>query len=225
MERFLTGDVAIALRRIHQELTAFAEGLLQPWVLAQLVFLLAAILLSAFFGARLERALEPRVRAIHGQPRLLRFMALLLRRTRWIVAALILSAALVVMRSTVAPSRSAVLAVVTLLVVAWLAISVVSRLIRNRVMARLVALVAWILVALRITGMWEEVAATAEFLAISIGEVRISLYDVVEAAVTVSVVLWMALFWAVSPSVASPPVPTSRQAFRFYSASSSRSRC
>jgi small-conductance mechanosensitive channel len=124
----------------------------------------------------------------------LRFLALLLRRTRWAVAALLLAAAAIGVRATTLPSRSAILGTAALLIGVWIMISVVSRLIRNRTMSRVVAVVAWTLVALRITGSWDEASTAMDRLGISIGEVRITLYDVLEAAVTVTAVLWLALF-------------------------------
>ncbi len=194
MERILEDDLAAVLGRAEAALVDFIAAIVDPWVAFQLTIILASLLLASVLGTRLERTLEPRVRAIHGQPRLLRFMALLLRRVRWILAALLLAASVLVIRLTTLPSRSVIVGVAALLIAAWIIISVVSRLIRNRMLARLVAAVAWILVALRITGTWEEVSAAMDLLAIRVGEIRISLYDVLEAAVTVSAVLWVALF-------------------------------
>jgi small-conductance mechanosensitive channel len=153
---------------------------------------LFVLLVSVVVGRWLERVLEPRVRSIRRQPRLLRFLALLLRRVRWILAAILLGSAILVIRSMTFAGQSAIVAIAAWLIAAWVAISIVSRLIRNRTFARIVAGAAWIFVALRITGAWDEAARGLDALAIQIGAFRISVYDVVQATVIITVVLWLA---------------------------------
>lgn len=185
-------DLSAQLARLERALQEGLSAFLDPWVLVQLAVIVAALLASAIIGKAAEEALEGRVRAVHGQPRLTRFLALLLRRTRWIVAALLLGAALLGMRAATLPSRSVIVGVATALIAAWVVISVLSRLIRNRVLARLVAWGAWIYVALLITGTSDEMAVGMDSLAIRFGTFRISSYDVLQAIVVVSVALWLA---------------------------------
>jgi small-conductance mechanosensitive channel len=85
-----------------------------------------------------------------------------------------------------------IVGVTAALILAWVVISVVSRLIRNRILARMVAWAAWIYVALLITGTSEEIAETLDTLAIRFGAMRISAYDVLQAIVVLSVALWLA---------------------------------
>ena len=115
-----------------------------------------------------------------------------MRRTRWLLAAALLGIALVGLRSVTGPGNSAIVGAAALLTGSWVAISVVSRLIRNRMVARLLAWAAWIIVALLITDTYDEVAATLDRLALRLGAISISLYDVIEAVVVIAVVLWLA---------------------------------
>jgi small-conductance mechanosensitive channel len=133
------------------------------------------------------------VRAVRGRPRLLRFLALLLRRTRWIVAALVLGIAVVALDALTLAERSEVVGAVFALVAAWVAISVVSRLIRNRALARLVAWIAWIFVALHILGAFDAVTASLDAIAVTIGAVRISIWFVLQAIILTGVLLWLAV--------------------------------
>jgi small-conductance mechanosensitive channel len=185
--------IAVELGRAEAALGRFVGSLMDPWVLAQFAIVVIGLGVGVLLGARIERAMEPRVREVHGRPRLLRFLALLLRRARWIVAGLILLAAAVVIRAATVPSNSAIVTVVAALIGAWVAISIVSRLIRSRALAQLVAWLGWIYVALRITGATDDVARALDALAIRIGALRISAYDVIEAAIVVAAVLWLAL--------------------------------
>jgi small-conductance mechanosensitive channel len=185
-------DLSSGLGRIERAIFAAFEALLDPWVLIQLGIALASLLLGRLIGGWAERALEPHVRAVRGQPMLLRLLALLLRRTTWIAAALLLGAALLVLRETMLPSRSALLAVILSLTTAWIVISVVSRLVRNQALARLVAWSAWIVVALLITDTLDDVTRALDLLAIRAGAFTISLYDVIQAVLVIAIVLWVA---------------------------------
>ena len=185
-------DFSTQLGRLERAVQDVLGAFLDPWVPIQLVIILTVLLASGVVGRSLERALEPRVRAIHGQPRLIRFLALLLRRTRWLVAAALLGAAIVVIRAATLPSRSVIVGIAAALIVAWVAISVVSRLIRNRMLSRLVAWVAWIYVALLITGTLDDVSGALDAVAVRFGALSISPYDVIQAVIVVSVALWLA---------------------------------
>src|SRR3712207_3963850 len=162
----LTDDISTQLGRLERAVQDVLGAFLDPWVPIQLVVILIALLASSVIGRWAERALEPRVRAVHGQPRLIRFLALVLRRTRWIVAAVLLGGATIVMRAATLPSRSVIVGTAAALIVAWVAISVVSRLIRNRALARIIGWAAWIYVALRITGTLDDVAIGLDSLAV-----------------------------------------------------------
>ena len=142
MDRILGRDLSALVAEARLAVRSAAALFLEPWTLRQLVLIAAVVGLGTLLGRLVERRVEPHVRAVHGRPRLLRFLALLLRRTHWVVAALGLWAAVVLMRATTWPSRSYLVGMAALLVTAWVVISVVSRLIRNRVAARLVAYVA-----------------------------------------------------------------------------------
>jgi len=185
-------DFGAWLRLIEATVYRALDIVMQPHVVTQLATVLAILLVSHVLGRLLERAFEPRVRAIQGQRRLLRFLAIVLRRTRSISAALLLALAFLIVRAVAPPDRSAIIGAAALLVAAWAAISVVSRLIRNLALARLVAWFAWVVVALRITETFDPVIRGLDALAISMGEIRISLYDVIEAVVVIAVVLWAA---------------------------------
>ena len=189
---FLGLDLSATLGRAETGFYAVVEALLDPWVLIQIGVILLALALGRLLGGWAEKALEPRVRAVRGQPTLLRLLALVLRRMPWIAAALLLGALLFVFREATLPSRSAVIALALALVAAWVGISIVSRLIRNPTLARLVAWIAWIIVALRITDTFDDASRALDRLTVQLGAYTISLYDVIEAALVIAIVLWIA---------------------------------
>ena len=189
MARDLSGRLLAA----EGGLRAFFHSLAEPWVLGQLAIVALLVGVAALFGTRVEVALEARVRAVRGRPRLLRFLALLLRRTRWILAAALLGAVLVVVEAVAPEAPAVIVRLAFALIVAWIVISIVSRLVRNPALGRLVAWVAWIYVALRIVGLFDAAARSLDTVALTIGTVRISVWFVVQAVVVTAVLLWLAV--------------------------------
>ena len=170
-----------------------ANTVFEPWTFVQFVVVLICLLVAVFAGKRLEAALELRVRAVRGNPRLLRFLALILRRTQWITAAILLGIALLVVKTAAPRAPDAVIRIAFALIATWVAISIVARLIRNRALARFVAGVAWIVVALRVTGTFDAVAQSLDALAVQVGTVRISLWFTLQAIALTAILLWAAV--------------------------------
>ncbi len=193
MERLFGAELSTWLDRAQMGAAALLADILDPRLLLQLATIAVCLLLSIPIGAVVERRLESRIRQIHGRPRLMRFLALVLRRTKWIVAATLIGLSLLVLRAVTLPSETALVGIALSLVAAWVVISVVSRLIRNRTAGRLVAWVAWIVVALRITGLFEEVSTSLDALAFHIGATRVSAWFVLQAIVLIGVFVWGAL--------------------------------
>ncbi len=193
MDQLFGRDISLVLGDVEAAIYGFVDVLMQPGVLMQIAVIAAVVVVSFVVGKSIEKALEPRIREIKGRRRLLRVLALLLRRTPWIVAILLLGVAALVIRANTLPSRSILVTTTATLVLAWVAISIVSRLIRNRTLARIVAAIAWIYVALRITGAFDEVAVGLDALAIQFGTVRLSLYLALQATLVVGLLIWGAI--------------------------------
>jgi small-conductance mechanosensitive channel len=190
VDRILGVELSAQLSRLEDALYKLLDELLEPWVLLQVGVVVAALLLGAGLGGALEKRLEPRVRAIHGRPRLLRLLALLLRRTRWITAAVLLAVAALVLRQATFQDHSIIVATVLALIAAWVAIAVVSRFLRNRALGRLVAWIAWIAVALWITGTMDPVADGLDALSIQLGKFRVSVWLVIKATILIGILVW-----------------------------------
>ncbi len=191
MDEVLGSETWKKLGGTEDTVRALLGWFLTPGTLVQLLTILLALVLGHVLGGVLEARLEDRVRTIRQRPRLLRFLALLLRRTRWIVTAALFGVGVLLLNSLRHPD--AVVRLVFALVAAWLAISVVSRLIRNRPLARIVAWVAWVVVALHLTGTFGTVRSSLDAVAIEAGSARISIWFMLQAIVIVGVLLWAAI--------------------------------
>jgi small-conductance mechanosensitive channel len=186
-------NLSTSLGKLEKSFIWLSDYLLRDWTLIQLAVIACTVGVAVLIGRMAEQRLEARIRAIHGKPRLLRFLAIVLRRTNWIMIALGLWIAVYIMRASTWPSRSYLVGLAAYLVTAWVVISILSRLIRNRSLARLVALLAWVFVALRTTGTLNDMISVMDAAAINVGDMRISVLLLVKMAVVLGILLWSAI--------------------------------
>lgn len=79
------------------------------------------------------------------------------------------------------------------LVALWIVLRVSTRLLRDALLARLVATTAWVVAALDITGLLGPAINLLDSAALTIGAVRLSLLVALKAALLITVLLWAAL--------------------------------
>ena len=82
--------------------------------------------------------------------------------------------------------------IVVSLLTAWVIIRLASTLIRNAAWSRTIALLAWTIAALNITGLLDPTAEVLDGMALILGEVRISLLSVIKAVIALAILLWLA---------------------------------
>ncbi len=161
-------------------------------------FIVQAILIVLLFaGSRAfswwaEPKLEARARAIKGYPGLLRLVVVLLRRLTWIAFVILLTVCLVLVRSIDWPDSDRLLSTALLLALAWLVISVVSNVLRSRLLGRIFAVVGWLYVAAAILGIADDIGAVLESLAFTFGTRRLSLAWLLQLIAVFGVLLWLA---------------------------------
>ncbi|MEO5322251.1 mechanosensitive ion channel [Mesorhizobium sp. CC13] len=164
-----------------------------PWLLYQIAIVAILYIGAKLAARRLEPLLENRARRIKGHPDLLRVIVALLRRIDWILFTLFLLVALTIMRSLTWPSRTHLISIALSLSLVWLFASVLSRIVRNRLVARSLGWFAWFFAALVILGINDEVAAFLDSLALPLGESRLSALTVLKAALLLAATVWCAV--------------------------------
>lgn len=127
-----------------------------------------------------------------GQPRTLRLLVAVLRNTQWILFFLLLCLIYSAMQQHTWPSRSYFIGIVAKLALAWILISVVSKIIRNRSLSRLVAMGCWAVVALSMLGLLGNTGAALDSVAFTMGDVRLSLLNILKGILLVVGLLWLA---------------------------------
>ena len=82
--------------------------------------------------------------------------------------------------------------IVVSLLTAWIIIRFGSTIIRNAALSRGIAVSAWAIAALNITGLLDPTAAVLDSMALNVGEVRISILGIIKAMIVLSFLLWLA---------------------------------
>ncbi len=163
------------------------------WTLSQIALIIVSWLLANWFAKLAAPRLEARLREIHGNQPLLRFLAILYRRTRWVVFSLLLWLILIVMLEITWPSRSRIVLSAASLATAWLFISVFSRIIRRRSVANIVAVVVWISAALNIVGLLPNTVDLLDSMAFEMQDFRFSVLKLMQIVAILSVLIWLAV--------------------------------
>jgi len=171
-------------------------GLVQPWRLYQLAFLVVAFLVAHLADTWLQPRMLTWMRRMENVPKArLRFLVVVSRHLRALIFAALSWSAVGVLRASTWPSRSYIVALVASLVTAWVVVSVASRLVRNRALRSIVTWSAWIIATVYILGLMNQTTDLLDQIAIQFGAVRLSLLLLVKAAVTLTVLVvaarWM----------------------------------
>lgn len=172
--------------------TGISEYAVQPWTFYQLLIIAVCFAIAWLLSRRIEPRLERRARAIQRYPGVFRITVALLRRSEWIVFLGLLWAARSIILANTLPSRAYIVSSALALAFAWLAASVSSRIIRNRTLARLIAVGVFVYIAIGILGVREEVNQALDNLAVTVGELRISFLLVIRTVVFAGLLLWLA---------------------------------
>ncbi len=163
------------------------------WALIQLSIILLAFAGALILNRWLSPGLESYVRNIKGQPQLLRVLAVVLRRMRWIFLAILLWVAVQVMQEVTWISRSYLIGIAAKLCTAWVIISIASRLIRNRFMAKTIELLAWSVAALSILNLLPETISALDTFGVEMQGLRLTPLLVINSILTVSAMVWLAM--------------------------------
>ncbi|MCP5345899.1 MAG: mechanosensitive ion channel [Pseudomonadales bacterium] len=169
------------------------DYLFQPGVLFQIGLVFFLFLLARPSGARLKLLLESHARKIKGRPGLLRLIVICLRRLKWAVFTFFLAISIILIQSAGWPENSQIVYSVMLLALAWLIISILSNIIRSKLVARLIAFSVWTYVALTILGVADETAVLLNSPGFMIGETRITLLLALRSVVFLGITLWMSV--------------------------------
>ena len=177
----------------------FTNSLLRPWNAYQVVIALAIFVLAQILAKLLAQRLNDWLRTREGWPKWrMRFAVMIRRRMRLILFVLMIWPIVWIMRELTWPSRSYLLGIMAQLALAWLVITIFTRLIGNAFLRVILRYAGWTWVTLSILGLTEETQQALQSAAIEIGEMRVSLWMVLQAAAVIAVLMFAARFVSVA---------------------------
>ncbi|QFT98304.1 putative MscS family protein.1 precursor [Roseovarius sp. THAF8] len=180
---------------LWEQAQLFVAGLLRPWSLYQVGIIIglwvAATILARIFGPHLHNWMRTR----EGWPKWrMRFLVMMHRRLRLIFMVLLIWPVYGIMQEVTWPSRSYLIGVMASLATAWLFIAVITRLIGNAFLRGIVRYAAWTWVTLSIVGLTDETIQILDSAAVHLGEMRLSLWIVLQAVAMIAFLMFLARF-------------------------------
>jgi len=176
---------------LHSAARSVGAEVASPWFYLQLGLILAGAGIAYGAGAAIRSRIDMTSLAM-GWPAPLRlFMRVLVGSASTAVFAVEMTLARVVMATSTWPSRSYLLAVTANLAFAWLIIRLVTSVIRNPFIVRLVSLSAWLVAALSILGQLEPTIEALDSVSIVLGGLRLTPLLLIKLAVLLAVALWL----------------------------------
>ncbi len=198
-------DPAKTAEAVQQTITEQAQGIwwrlenlwdrmMNPWSAYQILIILALGIISYVLYKYLRPILRQALGNLQGWPKWsLRVLAVLNQRLFLVIFAVLSQLTIQIMLILFRwPSRTYFIAVLSSLALAWLFIAVVTRLIKNRSLRKLVSWIGLVYVTLVFVGFWDEAKTLFDSLAITLGQVRISALMILTAVVTLACLLAMA---------------------------------
>jgi small-conductance mechanosensitive channel len=181
-------DVAAFL---HSAARSVGAEVTSPWFYLQLGLVMAAAGIAFATGAAIRSRVDMTSLAM-GWPAPLRlFMRVLVESAATAVFAVEMTLARVVMLTSTWPSRSYLLSVAANLAFAWLIIRLVTSVIRNTFIVRLVSLSAWLVAALSILGQLGPTIDALDSVSVVLGGLRLTPLLLIKLGVLLAVALWL----------------------------------
>jgi len=190
----MEADLADIARDLAETATTQVPLLLDAWVLVQLGAIVVAGLLAVLLSRRFAPAVEDKARSIKGNPDLLRLAIAFMRRLRWLFAIVMLWIVRFALERLAWPAEALLLDAALTLATAWFVISVLTRVIRNRTVARTVGILIWFYVALVVIGIDAAVLAALDGPALTLGRMRVSLLLALKVVAVTVALVWLAVF-------------------------------
>jgi len=195
VQEFLNSPLVAEVLNLLNDIGFSPSELLSKWTLIQIVMIIGAYVIAQFTANRLEMPLKTQFRKLEGQRALLRYLIILQQKSKWFFFSVYLWIGYGVLKSITWPSNSYLIRIAAGLATTWFIISILSRLIKNQAISRLVAMLAWTVAAIYIVGLLPQTQETLDAAAFSIGGSRISLLSVLQSSLLLVFFIWLALMF------------------------------
>jgi small-conductance mechanosensitive channel len=175
----------------HSAARSVGAEVTSPWFYLQLGLVLAAAGIALAVGAAIRSRIDLKSLGKDWPIPLRVFMRVLIGSASTAVFAALMIAARLIMAASTWPSRSYLLSIAAKLALAWLIIRLVTSVIRNSTLVRLVSLSAWLVAALSIVGQLDPVIEALDSVAIVLGGLRLTPLLLIKLGVLLIAALWL----------------------------------
>jgi small-conductance mechanosensitive channel len=176
---------------LHATARSVGAEVSSPWFYLQFGLILAAAGIALATDAAIRSRIDLKSFAMSWPLPLRHFARVLVGSASTAVFAVLVIAARITMYHSTWPSRSYLLMVAAKLAVAWLVIRLVTSVIRNAFIVRLVSLSAWCVAALSITGELEPAIEMLDSVSIVLGGLRLTPLLVIKLGLLLIAALWL----------------------------------
>ena len=162
-----------------------------PWFYLQFGLILTAAGIAYVADTAIRARVDMTSLATRWPLPLRHFVRVLVASASTAVFAILVIAARITMYHLTWPSRSYLLMVAAKLALAWLVIRLITSVIRNAFIVKLVSITAWVVAALSILGHLDPAAETLDSFAIEIGGLRLTPLLLIKAGALLIAALWL----------------------------------
>ncbi|WP_441244714.1 mechanosensitive ion channel family protein [Tardiphaga sp. 768_D3_N2_1] len=170
---------------------SFGAEVTSPWFYLQLGLMMAGGGIAFAIGAAIRSRVDMTSLAMGWPAPLRMFMRILVGSAATAAFAILMTLDRVIMLSVTWPSRSYLLSVAAKLALAWLVIRLVTSVIRNEFLVRLVSISAWFVAALSIVGQLQPTITMLDANGIDLGGLRLTPLLLIKLGVLLAVALWL----------------------------------
>ena len=172
----------------------FLSTMIQPWRIYQVCIIIALFAAAHVFSRWL---VDPRLNTwieSHKttRPTVSKLVAAIKQRSRGLIFILLAWITIGIMREVTWPSRSYLILLYANLATAWVFVGLVTRLVRNQLLSKILRYGAWIYVTLRLTGYDQRAFEVLDALGVQVGSLYISVLSVMQSIAVLAILLMMA---------------------------------
>jgi small-conductance mechanosensitive channel len=184
-------DLKDVLSFLQDTARQFGAEVTSPWFYLQFGLILAGAGIALATDAMVRARVDMNSLAMRWPLPLRHFARVMVSSASTAVFAVLMIISRLIMWHMTWPSRSYLLMVSAKLALAWLAIRLVTTVIQNAFIVRLVSISAWVVAALSVIGQLGWAADTLDSVAIEVGGLRLSPLLLIKAGALVIVALWL----------------------------------
>jgi small-conductance mechanosensitive channel len=184
-------DLSDIMDSLHAAARSVGAEVTSPWFYLQLGLILAGAGIALASGAAIRARVDMNSLAMSWPAPLRLFARVLVSSAPTAVFAVMMVATRVAMWHSTWPSRSYLLAIGAKLALAWLVIRLITSMIRNTFIVRLVSISAWLVAALSIVGQLDPAIDALDSVSVVLGGLQLTPLLLIKLGVLLAVALWL----------------------------------